>query len=171
MSGRILEIGRREYPQTWFLLDVVDRQPRLIGREIVDLSPAAIELRHVVRQLQRFAEGTDRWLPVRDSSALGTLAAGHRRDLSFGPSVAYVVEQDATNTVHAGRPFRHLALSSTNVTITPATSAEIGLYFYGRSPAIFGFTSADTAHGFIGLDWEAMEPADVEWLLHREMRS
>ena len=170
MSGRILEIGKREYPQTWLLIDVIDQRPRLLGREIVDLSPAAIELRHVVRQLSRFAEGSANWIPVRETSGLAGLEDGHRRHLSFGPKLAYVVERDATNTVHAGRPFRHLALSSPT-TITPATSAEIALYFYGHRPAIFGFTSSDTAHGFIGLDWEAMEPPDVEWLLRREMRT
>ena len=171
MSGRILEIGKREYPQTWLLVDVIDQRPRLLGREIVDLSPAAIELRHVVRQLSRFAEGSERWIPVRETSGLPGLDRGHRRDLSFGPRLAYVVERDATNAVHDGRPFRHLALSSPATTITPATSAEIALYFYGHRPAIFGFTSADTTHGFIGLDWEALEPTDVEWLLRREMKT
>lgn len=171
MSGRILEIGRRDYPQTWLLLDFVDRQPRLVGQEIVDLSPAAIELRHVVRQLRRFAEGSEQWIPVRDTSALPRLDAGYRRDLSFGPKVAYLVERDATNSVHGGRPFRHLALRSHQASLTPATSAEIGLYFYGRNPATFGFTNPDTTHGFVGLDWEALDPEDVEWLLRREMRS
>lgn len=170
MSSRILEIGKREYPQTWLLIDVIDKRPRLLGREIVDLSPAAIELRHVVRQLSRFAEGSERWIPVRKTSDIPSLDRGHRRDLSFGPEIAYVVERDATNVVHGGRPFRHLALFSPTP-ITPATSAEIGLYFYGHRPATFGFTSPATAHGFIGLDWEGMKPEDVEWLLRREMRS
>jgi hypothetical protein len=169
MNSRILEIGKREYPQTWVLIDVIDQRPRLLGREIVDLSSAAIELRHVVRQLSRFAEGSENWISVRETSGLAGIDGGHRRNLSFGPRVSYVVERDATNVVHDGRPFRHLALSS-STTITPATSAEIGLYFYGHRPAIFGFTSADTTHGFIGLDWEVMEPPDVEWLLRREMR-
>jgi hypothetical protein len=53
--------------------------------------------------------------------------------------------------------------------LTPATSAEIGLYFYGRRPAAFAYTAPDTTHGFVGLDWEALPEKDVRRLLNREM--
>ena len=41
MSSRLIEIPRREYPQTWWLLDAADSELRLIGTEVVDLSDAA----------------------------------------------------------------------------------------------------------------------------------
>ena len=52
---------------------------------------------------------------------------------------------------------------------TLATSAEIGLYFYGRRPAAFAYTTPDTAHGFIGLDWDSLSDEDLRILLRREM--
>jgi hypothetical protein len=57
----LIEIPRRQYPQTWWLLDVVNRDVRLLGEEIVDLSPGAIELRHVARELRGWAEASERW--------------------------------------------------------------------------------------------------------------
>ena len=169
MSSRLIEIPRREYPQTWWLLDMVNQNPRLVGEEIVDLSPGAIELRHVARELRGWAEVTDRWLDAGDESPIPGLEAGHRRKLSFGPSVAYLVEHDPSGRMNAGRPFRHLRLRHGVQLRTPATSAEIGLYFYGRRPAAFAYTAADTAHGFVGLGWEALSEEDVRRLLIREM--
>jgi hypothetical protein len=165
-----IDLGVRRYPQTWLLLDVVDRAPRLLSQEVVDLSPGAIELRHVARDLRSLAENPERWLPLRASSPIETLAVEQARDLSFGLQVSLCVERDDSRAIHTGRPFRHLRLRHPTGTLTPATSAEVGLYFYGKRPATFGFVRADTAHGFIGLGWEQLEPADIQWLLDRELR-
>lgn len=159
----------RRYPQTWLLLDVVDRRPRLLGQEVVDLSPGAIELRHAARELAAAAEDRQRWLPVGPGSPVDRLDADQRRHLSFGLEVSLCVERDGREGLHEGRPFRHLRLRHAGGSLTPATSAEVGLYFYGRRPAVFGFARADTAHGFIGLRWEPLEDADVAWLMEREL--
>lgn len=167
--GDRFEPGPRAYPQTWLLLEMVEREPRLVGHEVVDLSPGAIELRHVVRALRGFAEQRERWLPVRPEPAGDRLGEAHRRRLSFGPSVIYCVEHDASRTVHEGRPFRHLELRFPSRILTPATSAEIGLYFYGRRPAVFAAPGPGTMHGYIGLGWETLDSEDVRWLVRREM--
>lgn len=169
MSSRLIEIPRRQYPQTWWLLDVVNRDVRLLGEEIVDLSPGAIELRHVARELRGWAEASERWKATGAGSPLARLEPGHRRALSFGPVVTYLVEHDASGGLHRGRPFRHLRIHNDRVGLTPATSAEIGLYFYGRRPAAFAYTSPLTAHGFVGFDWEALSERDLSLLLEREM--
>lgn len=159
----------RRYPQTWLLLDVVERRPRLVGHEVVDLSPGAIELRQAARELGALAEDSGRWLRVGPESPLAGLDRAHTRELSFGIEVSLCVERDERGGLHGGRPFRHLRLRHGSGTLTPATSAEVGLYFYGRRPASFGFVRADTAHGYIGLDWERLSGPDVEWLLEREL--
>ena len=169
MSSRLIEIPRRQYPQTWWLLDVVDRDFRLLGEEIVDLSPGAIELRHVARELRSWAEVAERWIPTGAGSPLARLESGYRRALSFGPAVTYLVEHDASGGLHGGRPFRHLRIRNARSGLTPATSAEIGLYFYGRRPAAFAYTNSLTAHGFVGFDWEALSERDLTLLLEREM--
>lgn len=163
------EADPRAYPQTWYLLDVVDREPRLLGQEVVDLSPGAIELRHVARTLRAFAEQRERWVALRPEPAAGRLDERHRRDLSFGPALAYCVEHDDSGRIHGGDPFRHLLLRFPRRILTPATSAEIGLYFYGRRPAVFGVPAPGSVHGFIGMDWEALDSDDVRWLIRREM--
>ena len=170
MTKSRIDLGVRRYPQTWLLLDVVDSGPRLLSQEVVDLSPGAIELRQVARDLRGHAENPERWLPLGAVSPIEDLAIDQARDLSFGLQVSLCVERDDTRTIHTGRPFRHLRLRHPTGTLTPATSAEVGLYFYGRQPATFGFVRADTAHGFIGLDWEQLEPADIQWLLDRELK-
>jgi hypothetical protein len=159
----------RTYPQTWYLIDVAEQTPRLLGSEVVDLSPGAIELRHVVRRMREFAEQRERWWQVEAVSVIPKLDGEHRHTLSFGPQIAYCVEQDGTSELHAGRPFRHLALQFGSRLLTPATSAEIGLYFYGRRPAVFGFTAPGAVHGYIGFEWEPLDSQDVERLLRREM--
>lgn len=164
-----LELDQREYPRTWLLIDVVDRSPRLVGHEIVDLSPGAIELRHVARQMRGFAEQSSRWVKVVREASSPESADRHTRVLSFGPTLTYTVERDETDEIHGGRPFRHLGVSFGSRIVTPATAAEIGLYFYGRRPAIFGFTAPDAVHGYVGLAWEPLANGDVEWLLRREM--
>lgn len=169
MIDRIHGIEHREYPQSWWLVDLLDRQPRLLSQEVVDLSPGAIELRHVARDLRRFAEERERWLPLVESSPLKDLEAGHCRDLSFGPSLVYCVEHDDRQDVHSGRPFRHLSVRMRRSSLTPATSAEIGLYFYGRRPAAFGYVGPDRVHGYIGMEWEPLSSDDVQRLLKREM--
>ena len=168
MIDRVHGIEHREYPQSWWLVDVLDRQPRLLAQEVVDLSPGAIELRQVARDLRLFAEARDRWRPLHESSPLADLESGHRRELSFGPSLAYCVEHDERLGLHAGRPFRHLSVRMRRSSLTPATSAEIGLYFYGRRPAAFGYVSPDRVHGFIGMEWEPLSSEDVQKLLKRE---
>lgn len=171
MNDRLIDLGTRRYPQTWLLLDVIEQRPRLLAQEVVDLSPGAIELRHVARDLSGHAENPERWLPVRAGSPIDSLAAGHARDLSFGLQVSLCIERDDSRSIHDGRPFRHLRLRHPSRTLTPATSAEVGLYFYGRRPATFGLVRADTAHGFIGLGWEQLEAEDLQWLLQRELKS
>ena len=159
----------RSYPQTWFLLDVVDKkEPRLLGQEVVDLSPGAIELRHVARDLRRHAEPRERWVRVQPAASEARLGEEHRHKLSFGPSLAYCIEHDGTRRIHRGEPFRHLQVRFSSRILTPATSAEIGLYFYGRRPATFGFTAPGAVHGYIGLGWEPLDPTDIHWLLQRE---
>lgn len=161
----------RDYPRTWFLLDLVDDHPRLLGREVVDLSPAAIELRRAARELRDYADERGQWLPMGEEGGWERLDQKHRRPLSFGPEVAYCVEHDGTRTVHDGEPVRHLALRSRRGSLTPATSAEVAFYFYGRRPAAMGFVGEGRAHGFIGFDWEPLSAEDVRWLLRREMRT
>ncbi len=168
-GDRSIGSGLRRYPRTWLLLDVVDRRPRLVGQEVVDLSPGAIELRRAARELGALAESSERWLRVAPESPLSGLDGAHTRELSFGIEVSLCVEHDERGGVHGGRPFRHLRLRHGSGMLTPATSAEVGLYFYGRRPASFGFVRADTAHGFIGLEWEPLSGPDVEWLLEREL--
>lgn len=164
-----LSLTSRSYPQTWWLVDVADREPRLIGREVVDLSPGAIELRHTVRELGSYAEAQENWLAVVDEALLPRLAEPHLRPLSFGPRLGYCIEHDPGLALHAGRPFRHLSVQSVPSVLTPATAAEIGLYFFGRRPAVFGFTTPHQVHGYIGLNWEPLDAEDAEWLLRREL--
>ena len=170
MTDRTRELGSRSYPQTWVLLEAVEEGPRLVGREVVDLSPGAIELRHAARALRGYAEARERWLSLDARASWARLGREHRRELSFGPEIRYCVERDGRRHIHGGRPLRHLAVHMPRSGLTPATSAEIGLYFYGRRPAVFGFIGPRRAHGFIGLDWEPLERDDVRWLLEREMR-
>lgn len=165
-----LDLGDRGYPQTWYLVDVVDRELRVLGHEVVDLSPGAIELRRCARDLRDFADERERWMAVEPRTPVPRLEERHRRRLSFGPLVAYCVEHDRSNRIHGGRPFRHLTVRFASRLLSPATSAEIGLYFYGRRPAVFGFTSRKVVHGYVGLDWEPLEGGDVSWLLEREVR-
>ncbi|MFB6240861.1 MAG: hypothetical protein ABEJ46_04785 [Gemmatimonadota bacterium] len=165
------DLSDREYPQSWFLLDVVDEEPQLVGQEVVDLSPGAIELRTAARELRDFAEERGRWLPLGAESNVEGIDGAYRRQLSFGPSVRYCVEHDEREELHAGRPIRHLCLDFDGRRLTPATSAEIALYFFGRRPAAFGFTSRDRAHGFIGLEWEPVSREDLQDLLSREMEA
>lgn len=156
------------YPRTWLLLDFVDRQPRLLGKEVVDLSPAAIELRRAARELRGFAETPSRFLQVGAESNVASAGEGHRRRLSFGPDLRYVVEHDPRGEIHAGEPFRHLRVEFASRVLTPATAAEIGRYFYGRRPAVFARTGQDLTHGFIGMDWGSLSQPDVLSLLERE---
>ena len=162
-------LSTRRYPQTWYLLDVVGREPRLLGQEVVDLSPGAIELRALARALREHAESQERWIPFRDERTLGRMPSTYSRRLSFGPEVGYCIEHDESRVLHGGRPVRHLALRFSSQVLTPATAAEIGLYFYGRRPATFAYTTADEVHGFIGVEWEPVSSGDLEVLLSREL--
>lgn len=169
MSRDPLDPREREYPRTWLLLDLLERGPRLVGREVVDLSPAAIELRRAARELKDWADARERWFRTGERARWARLDEDHRRDLSFGPRVAYWVERDDTERIHGGRPVRHLAVRSRKGALTPATSAEIGLYFYGERPAAFGLVGPRRAHGIVGFGWEPVDRGDAGWLLQREM--
>jgi hypothetical protein len=162
-------LGARRYPQTWYLLDVIGREPRLLGQEIVDLSPGAIQLRSLAAELRGYAEAHGRWLPFRNERTLARLPSTYCRRLPFGPEVAYLIEHDPSSGIHAGRPVRHLVLRFRPRALTPATAAEIGLYFYGRMPAAFAYTAADEVHGFIGMEGEPVSSGDLEALLAREL--
>jgi hypothetical protein len=162
-------LDARRYPQTWFLLDVVGREPRLLGQEVVDLSPGAIELRSLAGALREHAESQERWLPFRNERTLGRLPSAYWRRLPFGPEVGYLIEHDDSQGIHGGRPVRHLAVRFSSRVLTPATAAEIALYFYGRTPAAFAYTAADEVHGFIGVEWEPISSGDLEALLTREL--
>jgi hypothetical protein len=162
-------LGTRRYPQTWYLLDVVGREPRLLGQEVVDLSPGAIELRALAVALREHAESQERWIPFRDERTLGRMPSAYWRRLSFGPEVGYCIEHDESRVMHGGRPVRHLSLRFSSQVLTPATAAEIGLYFYGRRPAAFAYTTADEVHGFIGVEWEPISSGDLDVLLSREL--
>ena len=167
--GEPVLLGARRYPQTWYLLDVVGREPRLLGQEVVDLSPGAIELRSLAGALREHAENKERWLSFRDERTLGRLPSAYSRRLSFGPEVGYCIEHDDSQGIHGGRPVRHLAVRFSSRVLTPATAAEIGLYFYGRMPAAFAYTAADEVHGFIGVEWEPISSGDLGALLNREL--
>lgn len=169
MIDRLAGLEPRSYPQTWLLLELLGDAPRLVGQEVVDLSPGAIELRQTVRDLRAAAENPERWVSMEDESPLAALSRSQVRDVSFGLELSLCVEHDERAGVHEGRPFRHLRVRGRSGSLTPATSAEVGLYFYGRRPAVFGFVRRDTAHGYIGLDWERLRPDDVDWLLRREL--
>lgn len=169
MTERMHDLRGRSYPQTWLLLEAVEAGPRLLGQEVVDLSPGAIELRHAARALRGYAEEREHWLALDAEGRWARLGEDHRRALSFGPEIRYCVERDDRGHIHAGRPLRHLALDFRNRSLTPATSAEIGLYFYGRRPAVFGLIGPERVHGFIGFGWEPLSGEDVRWLLDREM--
>ncbi|MDT8436377.1 MAG: hypothetical protein RRA92_06430 [Gemmatimonadota bacterium] len=171
MSPSRIEIPRRQYPQTWWLLDVIEDELRLLGGEVVDLSPGAIELRHASRELRAWSDLPENWLAAGPASPLAGLTGRHRHALSFGPRLEYLVERDGSGALNDGRPFRHLRIRHPVRTLTPATAAEIGYYFFGRRPAGFAFLSAGTAHGFIGLDWERVGSRDLERLVRREMES
>lgn len=164
------EMDEREYPQTWLLLDAVGQDGPRVGQEVVDLSPGAIELREVSREMRGYAEERDRWMEIDRASRWPRLGSGHRHRLSFGPVLGYCVEHDTSGRIHEGEPLRHLTVEFSTKVLTPATSAEIGLYFYGRRPAVFGYVSEERAHGFIGYDWDPVSREDVRWLLRREAR-
>lgn len=160
--------GDGGYPRTWFLMDMVENRPRLLGTEVVDLSPAAIELREAARELKGWADDRDRWLEVDGRGRWERLEGGYRRSLSFGPEVAYCVERDGRRRIHDGKPLRHLVVRTPEGSLTPATPAEIALYFYGRRPAALGFAAPGRVHGFVGYDWGELSREDVRWLLERE---
>ncbi len=169
MSARLIEIPRRQYPQTWWLLDVVDSELRLLGGEVVDLSPGAIELRHASRELRGFADQRANWIPAGGRSPLDALPARHSHALSFGPRLCYAVEYDATRALHGGRPFRHLRIRSHPRPLSPGTAVEVGLHVFGHRPVGFAYTAAGTAHGFVGFDWESLDASDVLRLAQREI--
>lgn len=169
MSADRFSLDDRDYPQTWWLMDLVDERPRLLDREVVDLSPAAIELRRTARDLKGWADERERWVRMEPEGRWDRMGGRHRRSLSFGPSVGYCVEHDARGEIHEGRPVRHLVIEGGRSGLTPATSVEIALYFYGRRPAAFGYVESGRAHGFVGFEWDPLEREDLAWLLRREL--
>jgi hypothetical protein len=124
-------------PSHWIIID--PRPPGYIGQEIVDLSPGAIELRHVARH--------------------------HVRDLSFGVRVMYGVDYDAETDIFEGRPIRHLAVDGAKRAPTPATIGEIATFFWGRRAAQMRIADSGLAHIVVGMDWEQLDPRQLVRLL------
>lgn len=153
-------------PSRWIIID--PRPPGYIGQEIVDLSPGAIELRDVVRQLRGFAEQREHWIDLqeleRDWGRWPGDRPDHIRDLSFGVQVMYGVDFDEEATLFEGKPVRHLAVQGTKQP-TPATVGEIATYFWGRRAAQMRFAPSGLAHVVVGMDWEQLDPKQLMRLL------
>lgn len=147
----------------WIIID--PRPPGYIGQEIVDLSPAAIELRHVARALRSYADETPRWIDLEkarlDERLWPENRAEYTADVSFGVRFVYAVEFDPTGQLFRGQPIRHLRIASARAQPTPATIGEIATYFYGRRRAHLR-TTETRAHVVVGFNWE---PLDLESLL------
>ncbi len=153
-------------PSHWIIID--PRPPGYIGQEIVDLSPGAIELRHIARQLRTFAEQRANWIDIaeieRDWNRWPGDRPDHVRDLSFGVRLMYGVDFDTETEIFEGKPVRHLAVRGTNQP-TPATVGEIATYFWGRRAAQMRIAQSGLAHVVVGMDWEQLDPRQLMRLL------
>lgn len=153
----------RSQPTRWILID--PRPPGYIGQEIVDLSPKAIELRHVARDLRGYAERREHWIDLqqigKDWSRWPDAAEDHLRDLSFGIRVIYAIDYDTEAALFDGKPVRHLAVQGTRTDPTPATIGEIATYFYGRRAAQMRIGPSGLAHVVVGMNWEQLDPDDL----------
>lgn len=162
-SAEIEEPG----PSHWIIID--PRPPGYIGQEIVDLSPGAIELRQVARQLRAFAELRENWINLvpleRDWSRWPGERPEHVRDLSFGVRVMYAIDFDAESQVFEGKPIRHLAVHGSRRRPTPATVGEIASYFWGRRAAQMRIAPSGLAHVVVGMEWEQLDPRQLLKLL------
>ena len=154
-------------PSQWIIID--PRPPGYIGHEVVDLSPGAIELRHVARVLRALAEQRENWVDIRELKGDWASWPGdrpdHVRDLSFGVQLTYAVDFDAESELFDGRPIRHLAVKGAKRPPTPATVGEIATYFYGRRAAQMRITPSGRAHVVVGMGWEQLDPAQLIRLL------
>lgn len=154
-------------PSRWVIIDM--RPPGYVGHEIVDLSPGAIELRHVARALREFAEQRQNWIDLaeldRDWNRWPGERPDHIRDLSFGVRVIYAIDHDPARGAFEGKPVRHLAVRGAERTPTPATIGEIATYFYGRRSAQMRVTPEGLAHVVVGMDWQQLDPGQLISLL------
>ncbi|UCC73837.1 MAG: hypothetical protein JSV86_04555 [Gemmatimonadota bacterium] len=154
-------------PSHWIIID--PRPPGYIGQEIVDLSPGAIELRQVARQLRSFAEQRQNWIDIAELESDWNRWPGDRpdniRDLSFGVRVIYGVDYDAETGFFEGKPVRHLAVHGSKRRPTPATVGEITTYFWGRRAAQMRIAASGLAHVVVGMDWEQLDPRQLMRLL------
>ena len=154
-------------PSHWVIID--PRPPGYVGHEIVDLSPGAIELRHIVRDLRSFAEQRQNWIDLAELEGDWGRWPGdrpdHIRDLSFGIRLIYSVDHDPATGVFKGKPVRHLAVHGSKRTPMPATIGEIATYFYGRRAAQMRRTPSGRTHVVVGLDWEQLDPVQLMKLL------
>ncbi len=139
-------------PSRWITID--PRPPGYIGHEIVDLSPGAIELRHLARELRALAEAQENWVDLRELEGDWSGWPGdrpeHVRDLSFGVRLIYTVDYDGERELFRGKPVRHLAVRGSTQAPTPATVGEIASYFYGRRAAQMRITPSGTWKGECG---------------------
>lgn len=158
---------KNDGPSRWIIID--PRPPGYIGQEIVDLSPGAIELRHIARDLSAMAERRENWIDLREFQGDWTGWPGdrpdHVRDLSFGVQVIYGVDFDTRSELFQGKPIRHLLVRGARQNPTPATVGEIATYFYGRRAAQMRITSSGRAHVVVGLNWEQLDPEQLMRLL------
>ncbi|MFQ5844732.1 MAG: hypothetical protein ACE5JG_07055 [Planctomycetota bacterium] len=154
-------------PSRWVIID--PRPPGYISHEIVDLSPGAIELRHVAQALREHAERPENWLDLAELEGDWNKWPGERpehiRDLSFGVRVIYTVDHDPLTGVFEGKPVRHLAVRGERRTPTPATIGEIATYFYGRRAAQMRILPSGLAHVVVGMDWGQLDPQQLMRLL------
>lgn len=154
-------------PSRWIIID--PRPPGYVGQEIVDLSPGAIELRHIARSLRTHAEQPGHWIDLGELARDWNLWPGdrpeHIRDLSFGVRVMYGIDYDVETGVNEGRPIRHLAVHGAQRPPTPATAGEIAAYFWGRRPAQMRIAASGLAHIVVGMDWEQLDPKHLMRLL------
>lgn len=154
-------------PTHWIVID--SRPPGYIGQEVVDLSPGAIELRHVARDLRGFAERRENWIDLTELGRDWTHWPGerpdHARELSFGLRLVYGIDFDQERRIFEGRPIRHLAVDGTRGRTTPATVGEVASYFWGRRAAQMRFAESGVAHVVVGMNWEQLDPGQLITLL------
>lgn len=154
-------------PSQWIIVD--SRPPGYIGHEIVDLSPGAIELRRVAKELRGVAEQRRNWIDLVELGGDWRRWPGERpdhfRDLSFGLRLIYGVDYDQEKRIFRGDPVRHLAVGGARSRPTPATVGEVASYFWGRRAAQMRIDASGLAHVVVGMNWEQLDPNQLMKLL------
>ena len=154
-------------PSRWVIID--PRPPGYVGHEIVDLSPGAIELRHVARALRDHAERPENWLDLAELDGDWKKWPGERpdhvRNLSFGVRLIYTIDHDPQTGAFKGKPVRHLGVHGEKHRPTPATVGEIASFFYGRRAAQMRILPSGLAHVVVGMDWGQLDPQQLLKLL------